>query len=239
MLRNITVLVTFAVLSSVFAILCNSSSNPKLPGKFSRILAQENSPPKMPKLNDEQADRSIVLDEKWGNVENGRAYDKAVFNLYKYTKIVLPDDASVGNGNGGEMLTIYMTKSLGFVGHPGEIMSIKIARNYMGCAVKVENDALVFATFGEWDSHIEGGASMSIRFVVPKGIKVEQRAKLSGEDSAGREWHGQYLSKPSEVKEGMWYGPATPANGWKGVPFVADPERGPPPMFKIKLNRVE
>ena len=84
---------------------------------------------------------------------------------------------------------------------------------------------LVLATFGEWDSQIEGGTRMRIVALVPLGVAVEQRAGLSGPYSAGREWHGQYLTKPKEVKEGYWYGPASPADGWTAIPDVPDPER--------------
>ena len=64
---------------------------------------------------------------------------------------------------------------------------------------------------------------MKVLFVVPKGIEVEKRANLSGEKSAASEWEGEYLTKPQEVKEGYWYGPASPGDGWKAIP--ADPDR--------------
>ena len=66
---------------------------------------------------------------------------------------------------------------------------------------------------------------MEIKLLVPEGIEVEKRGGLSGEHSAGREWHGAYLTKPKEVKEGWWYGPASPAGGWLAVPDVPDPHR--------------
>jgi hypothetical protein len=95
----------------------------------------------------------------------------------------------------------------------------------MGCAVRAEGDELLLATFGEWDSHIEGGAQMKLVANVPEGMDVEQRKGLSGEDSAGREWHGQYLTKSKDAKGGYWYGPASPAEGWTAVPDVPDPDR--------------
>jgi hypothetical protein len=169
-------------------------------------------------------DRSIVLSERFGNVENGSAFDQAAVDLDKYKKVILPDDAAVRRGQGTK-LQIFMRKTLAFGGHPPEAMSIRTSRKNMGCAVKAEADALVVATFGEWDSHIEGGARMRLVAVVPEGIEVDQKPGLSGPKSAGREWHGQYLTKPKEVKEGYWYGPASPADGWTGVPDIPDSDR--------------
>jgi hypothetical protein len=81
---------------------------------------------------------------------------------------------------------------------------------------------LVVATFGEFYT-IEGGASMKLMAAVPERLGVEQRKGLSGHDSAGREWHGAYLTKPPDAKGGYWYGPPSPADGWRAVPDEPDP----------------
>jgi hypothetical protein len=66
----------------------------------------------------------------------------------------------------------------------------------------------------QWDSHIEGGTRMRLVAVVPERLAVEQRGGLSGEDSAGREWDGVYLTRPADAKGGSWYGrPPLPAGG--------------------------
>lgn len=170
-------------------------------------------------------DRSIVLSQRFGKVENGSAFDRAALDIGEHKKVILPDGAEVRRKGTGTKVQIFMKKTLAFGGHPPERMSIRTARKYMGCAVRAEDDGLVVATFGEWDSRIEGGAQMGLVFVVPEGIEVEQRPGLSGPKSAGREWHGQYLTKPKEVKEGYWYGPASPADGWTAVPDVPDRDR--------------
>jgi hypothetical protein len=175
-------------------------------------------------------DPSIVLAEPFHTVhgltiENGSAFDKAAVDVEAYTSLVLPDSAEVRTGEAGQRVQIYMKKTLFFGGHPPEPMSIRTARKNMGCAVKLEDGALVVATFGEWDSHKEGGASMALVFVVPEGKQVERRGNLSGPDSVGHEWRGQYLTKPREVKEGYWYGPATATSGWTAVPDLPDAER--------------
>jgi hypothetical protein len=172
-------------------------------------------------------DSSIELREPFHlhTGENGSAFDKAAIDVGDCRKITIPDNAEVRHQGENNKLQLYMEKSLDFLGHPPEPMSIQTARKNMGTAVKRDGDALVVATFGEWDSHIEGGAAMRLVIVVPNGMKVEQKPGLSGPDSAGQEWHGKYLTKPKEVKEGYWYGPASPANGWTAIPDVPDPER--------------
>jgi hypothetical protein len=71
-----------------------------------------------------------------------------------------------------------MAKTLSFGGHPPEPMSIHGARKTMGCAVRVEGDSLVVATYGEWASRKEGGAHMKLVAVIPDGVEVEQRPFL-------------------------------------------------------------
>jgi hypothetical protein len=170
-------------------------------------------------------DRSIELSDRFGNVENGSAYDRAAVDLGTAKKVVLPHDAVIRRGGEPGKMQFFMKKTMGFHGHPPKPMSIRDARKNMGCAVKVEGDDLLLATFGEWDSHIEGGTRMKLVAEVPEGIDVEQRKGLSGEDSVGREWHSEYLSKPKDAKGGYWYGPASPAEGWRAVPDVPDPDR--------------
>lgn len=170
-------------------------------------------------------DRSIVLTGQFGKVENGSAFDKATVDLGKCTNVIVPDNAEVRRQGTANEFQVFMKKTLGFAGHPPERMSIRVVRKYMGCAVKVEGDSLMLATFGEWDSQIEGGTRMRVVLVLPQNFPVETRAGLSGPESSGREWHGEYLTKPKGVKEGYWYGPASPAQGWMAVPDSRDPKR--------------
>jgi hypothetical protein len=168
-------------------------------------------------------DRSIELSNRFGNVQNGSAYDRAAIDLAGTTKLILPHNTIVRRtGNAGKV-ELFMKKTLAYSGYPTEPMSIREARKNMGCAVKLEGDALVVATFGEWDS-IEGGAHIRLVALVPEGVELEQRKGLSGPDSAGREWQGQYLTKPKDAQRGYWYGPASPADGWTAVPAVPDPD---------------
>jgi hypothetical protein len=175
-------------------------------------------------------DPSIMMAEPFRTVhgrivENGSAFDKAAVDIGTATRLVLPHDAVVRRQGEAGKVQFFMMKTLAFGGHPPEPMSIRDARKDMGCAVKTDGDALVITTFGEWDSHKEGGARMKLVVLVPEEVEIEQRNGLSGEGSAGREWHGQYLTKPKDAKGGYWYGPASPAEGWRAVPDVPDPDR--------------
>jgi hypothetical protein len=175
-------------------------------------------------------DRRVVISDRdvgigGAVVENGSAFDRAALDVAPYTVLVLPEDAEVREGAPEKTLQIFMRKTLSFGGHPPERMSVSGARKNMGCAVKAEGDTLTVATFGEWDSHIEGGAFMGLLFIVPEGVETRRQAGLSGDNSAGRTWEGAYLTKPKDARDGFWYGPASPAGGWSAVPDVPDPER--------------
>jgi hypothetical protein len=175
-------------------------------------------------------DNSIVLSEPFHTVhgltiENGSTFDQGSVDIRPYKKLIVPKDAEVRNAAAGAPLQVFMRKTLSFHGHPPEPMSVWTARKNMGCAVKAEGETLHLATFGEWDSRIEGGASMCLMLLVPEGVEVEKRSRMSGPDSVGREWNGQYLTKPKDAKGGYWYGPASPAEGWAAIPDVPDPKR--------------
>jgi len=170
-------------------------------------------------------DSSIDLSNRFGTVENGSAYDRAAVNLGDAKKLVLPDDAVVRRTGVPGKVELFMKKTLAFGGYPPERMSIRGARKNLGCAVKVDGDSLVVATFGEWDSQIEGGTHMYLVALLPEGMELEQRKGLSGPESAGQQWSGQYLTKPNDAKDGYWYGPASPAVGWAAVSAAPDPDR--------------
>jgi hypothetical protein len=157
-------------------------------------------------------------------VENGDAFDKTSIDVTPYKKIVVPENAEVQTQGKEPRLQIYMKKTLGFGGHPPEPMSIYTARKKMGCAVQVEGNDLLLATFGEWASK-EGGATMHLLLIVPDGLEFEKRSGLTGLESAGNKSNWALLTKPKEPKEGYWYGPEAPGEGWKAVPDVADRER--------------
>lgn len=182
--------------------------------------AQKNS------KDENEKDASLVLGQKFGNVENGSAYDKAIVKVSAGKKIVLPDTATIRQDGEGDGVQVFMKKTLSFGGHPPARMSIKEARKNMGCATQDENRALVLATFGEWNSHIEGAARMKLLIIVPKGIEVEKRPKLAGEDSIASTWRKADAGKSLEPINGhWWYGPANPGDGWDIIKAFPDSDR--------------
>jgi hypothetical protein len=136
---------------------------------------------KTPEKAPEEA--SIVLERYRApspKVENGLAYDKATLNIGDFKTVVVPVDAKVEQGQSIGQVEIFMEKSQHFSGHPGTLMSIRETRKQMGCAKKTENGKLVLATYGEWDSQIEGGLSIKKLLIrVPDGVEVEHRGDLS------------------------------------------------------------
>jgi hypothetical protein len=141
-------------------------------------------------------DRSIIYTNWNGTIANGSAYDKATIGIGTFKKLVVPESAEVRTGGTTGEVQIFMKKTLGYAGFPSESMSIKKSRKKMGCVAHAEEGALAIATFGEFDSHIEGGTSMELLFVVPDNVEVERRANLSGENSVGRRWSARIPDSP-------------------------------------------
>lgn len=169
------------------------------------------------------ADRSVVL--KFGgrpaDVENGSAYERAEFELGSTKRLAVPLDAEVVELESGDMIQVLLKKTLAFAGHPPEKMSIRTGRNNLGLASRREGDVLVVGTFGEFSTK-EGGANMSLRFVVPKGTPLDRRAELSGGASLV---HKGSDREPRDPKNGYWYGPTAPAKGWSKIETMPDEER--------------
>lgn len=151
-------------------------------------------------------DQSVEYDthEMWGNrwsVQNGTAYDRSTLELGAAKSLVLPEGTTVRRGGAAGTVELFMGKTLSFGGHPSEPVSIRTVRTRMGCAVKVEGDALVVATFGEWDTGVEGGTWMRLLLaVVPDGVTVEHRKGLVGWDSAGQEWERKLAAVPDDAR---------------------------------------
>ena len=171
-------------------------------------------------------DPSIVFTRVFaGNIENGSLYDKAEIALTGYSKLIVPETARVRFDEADQRLQIYLKKSLLFVGQIDEPMTVRNTRKYMGLATRKEGEGLVLATFGEWDSHIEGGTWMEIQLIVPKKTTVEIRPDQCGVRSIAHQPIGNWIVKSPDAKDGFWFGRSSPASGWSVVPSVPDPER--------------
>jgi len=175
------------------------------------------------------SDASIVVHDKFGfffPIENGTAYDKVIIELGEAKKIVLPNNAVICRGGEPGKMKLFLAKKLSFYGHIPFSMTICGARKNMGCAVQTEGDFMKLATYGEWDSRIEGGAFLYIAAEVPADVQIEQRKGLSGWESLG---HSQDKEEgffgPKGAKCGYWYGSVFPAQGWTAIPSVPDPNQ--------------
>ena len=177
------------------------------------LLTSCNTPPK--------ADQTFIVEPSIdANVQNGTAFDHATVDIGSARRIVLPNNTTVRRGGQKGKLVLYMAKTLAFAGHPPVKIGLDNARKYMGCAYAREDDAIVIATFGEWDS-VTGGAVLRLIAVVPDGVEVELRKGLWGPYSEALQRNDPHR-KPVEVKD--WYGPPSPAPGWMPIPSTPDPD---------------
>jgi hypothetical protein len=168
-------------------------------------------------------DRSLVLKPSApsADVENGSAYDRAEFPLGMAKRLAVPPEAEIVEEGTGAAIRVFLQKTLSFAGHPPEKMSIRTGRNNLGIASRLDGDALVVGTYGEFSTK-EGGASVKLRFLVPKGTQVERRTGLTGDSSLV---HKGPDREPRDPKNGYWYGYTAPAPGWTKIETKPDVER--------------
>ena len=113
-------------------------------------------------------------------VTDGTAYDRAELDLTSLARIAVPKTATVFRSEDARHCRVIMEKTLDFAGHPDKAVSIEETRAKMGCATRTSNDTIEIGTFGEYDTHIEGGAFLHLRISVPVGMEVICRDDLEG-----------------------------------------------------------
>lgn len=168
-----------------------------------------------------QRDEAIVLSESELNpkVVNGSAYDKGSVSAGGITRLEIPHDAVLQTGAPSGQVLIYLKKTLAFGGHPPVPISIAEGRRFMGVALRVQDTDAQLATYGEWDSRIEGGAFIRLLVRVPDGMVVSRTQGLSGVKSqANSDRIG--LTEESSA----WYGSRRPRSGWVAVGTQPDPD---------------
>lgn len=94
----------------------------------------------------------------FGDIINGVAYDRAKLNSKLAESYVFPDNALIQVSADLKHIDLFIGKVLHCVGHPPDPLSVYDARKAMGLAYQVVDKEVVVATYGEWDSRIEGGA---------------------------------------------------------------------------------
>lgn len=183
-------------------------------------------------------------------IQNGSVYERIevpreefVPGTYPST-IVVPVEADIRAVDAKRPIVIYASKTLHYAGHPAYYLNVESARRFMGVAVKWENGFTV-GTYGEWDSHIEGGAEVALILEIPEGLKVQRQANLSGETSIAHEVEKDIRYTRRELYRAKhpslwWGGPVTPAPGWTALAGEPDPlfrarsykRPGPPPLLR-------
>lgn len=125
----------------------------------------------------------IVLDAMTGVVQNGSAFEKAVFEIPSSVRTLhVPDDAKVELVPGEGQIEIYLQKVLAYTGL-APAMSIVDHRHRLGIAYQHDRALLTLATHGVWSRHNAGGPEIRVLLRVPVGLEVEHRPMLSGRHS--------------------------------------------------------
>jgi hypothetical protein len=151
-------------------------------------------------------------------VENGAAYDKAVLVIGDYKQIFTPYGQIVRTDE-KDKIVVKMKKSLGFFGHPPEPMSIRQLRNAMGCAVYIDNKTLTIATYGDWNSYIEGRSWIETIIEIPKDSKFEGTSHSIPGVYRDLKDLEPALTKMKTNTDGCWLLPDTP-KVWHRIPAV-------------------
>ena len=169
---------------------------------------------------DSRVSKGIVYSNRSAdsNVQNGTAYDFALFDLDTHDTIVIPSRAQLKKTKKGKTIRIAISKRLGLMGHPVETISIDETRKRMGCAQRTEGRKLYLATYGEF-SCIEGGQRLELMILVPQGIKVERddSQEMSRESDSGAT-----SSNLEKSEEGEWYTPYESKQKWLPIPDQPD-----------------
>lgn len=151
-------------------------------------------------------------------VSNGTVTDEAVVPLSDAESLRIPKGATIELGGEKSTVRVVMVKTLSFAGHPPRKISITKGARIMGVATRRDGSVLEFATYGEWDSHIEGAAMIeSLKFIVPKGATVTTGTDLWGENSKAQGFDRDDAA-PWDYPETYWYAPTKPAAGWTPYP---------------------
>lgn len=185
-----------------------------------------------PALDVKKLPRSTAVDGGEGAISQkpvfaGTVYQRGGFALGPHTQLVVPANALVGEGAPAGRVEVFVGKRLGFHGHPPAAMSAASVRRNLGLATKEEGAALVLSTYGEFDTHIEGGAQIALYLRVPAGVAVTLRHALFGDDAPAAKWPASDTANPKEDagRVGYWYAPVNPAPGWKALALQDDAQR--------------
>ena len=80
---------------------------------------------------------------------------------------------------------------------------------------------------GEWDSNVEGGASIRVFVCVPDKVELKKAKRLSGEESKAyfdEDSAWMKLMDSPQFKKCYWYGAIKPKEGWHRIVTQPDIE---------------
>ena len=116
-----------------------------------------------------------------------------------------------------------MEKSLGYMGHPRDRLTIDEERRDMGCVWLSKAGRLHLATFGE-SSTPEGGQEVALEVTVPEGIAVERDDRYEMSRTGDRRVRSSELSRFGG-DGGTWYASKDSDERWLPIADVPNPER--------------
>lgn len=157
----------------------------------------------------------------------GSVYQRATLAVGQHQALRVPANALVAEGAKAGTIEVYVAKTLGFAGHPPETMSVESVRRNLGLATTDDGTTFVIASYGEFDTRIEGAATMRLFVRVPKAFPVHVGDGLAGDDSEPARWPTDEASQRGgdAGRVGYWYAPVNPRRGWSRVKLVDDAQR--------------
>ena len=161
------------------------------------------------------------------DVFRGTVYQHATLAVGKHQALRVPSNALVAEGAKAGTIEVYVAKRLSFAGHPPEAMGPDAVRRNLGLATTDDGTTLVVGTYGEFDTHKEGSASLQLFVRVPKTLAVRASDSLAGEHSEPGRWpHDEASVRAAEAgRVGYWYAAVNPLQGWSRVKLVDDAQR--------------
>lgn len=147
-------------------------------------------------------------------VEGGSLVESAEVDLSGVDTLVFPRRVKVTRTERRDIL-ISTRKQLGFDGHPPRSMLMKHWRDYLGVMYCRDGKRMYLFTYGEWNSKIEGGASIKLTLSVPVGLQVIGNKRPPRKGPCSAQYPSQFTDEPAT--ESYWYTHTTPPPNWTRV----------------------
>jgi hypothetical protein len=118
-------------------------------------------------------------------------FDRAAIDLAGVEALRVPSAATIEAGGEPGLAVVVLQRARFYSGSNREALvpeefAARLRRD-LGLVTKRDGATLWLATFGEWDSHIDGGDAITMRIVVPEGLQVMREPRLARELSEGHD----------------------------------------------------